>query len=89
MVQARRCAKFAGKGKNKKCLKFKKVPVKTAKGKRMGKRFHQGDRISKGNWTAKRWKKARKVDMKRRGAKYEKWERPKGRGNRIAKQSWR
>ena len=89
MGKARRCANFAGKGKNKKCTRFKRVSVSTAKGKRQGKQFHQGDRIRKGSWSSSRWKRARKTDMKRRGAKYEKWERPKGRGRRIAKQSWR
>jgi len=89
IVKARRCADFSGKGKGKKCKRFKMVSVRTAKGKRQGKQFHQGDRIIQGSWQIGRWKKARKIDMKRRGAKYEGWERPKGRGRRIARMSWR
>ena len=88
-MKARRCADFSGRGRNKKCRRFKIVSVSTAKGKRQGKRYHQGDRITQGDWSGSRWKKARKIDTKRRGAKYERWERPKGRGRRIARMSWR
>ena len=86
---ARRCAKYGQRGSHKKCLRFKSVPVSTAKGIRQGRHYHQGDRIKVGSWSGGRWKRARKIDMKRRGAKYERWERPKGQGRRIATQSWR
>ena len=90
---ARRCAKYGQRGSHKKCLRFQRVSVSTAKGIRQGRNYHQGDRIRQGfggtGWSGGRWKRARKIDMKRRGAKYERWERPTGRGHRIAKQSWR
>ena len=86
---ARRCAKYGQRGSHRKCLRFHKVSVRTAKGIRQGRNFHQGDRIMQGGWKHGRWKRARKVDMKRRGAKYERWERPKGRGHKISRQSWR
>ena len=89
-MQARRCVKYGQKGKShKKCLRFKSVSVSTAKGIRQGRNYHQGDRIRVGSWSDKRWEKSRKIDMKRRGAKYEKWEKPKGRGKRVSRMSWR
>ena len=77
MVKARRCAKYIGSGSKKHCARHKLVPVSTAKGIRQGKHFFHGDRISKGNWGVKRWKRARKLDSKRIGRKYETWERLK------------
>lgn len=88
-MQARRCAKYGQRGRHRKCLRFKSVSVRTARGIRQGRHYHQGDRIRQGAWQSGRWGKSRKIDMKRRGAKYERWERPKGQGRRIATQSWR
>lgn len=39
--------------------------------------FHQGDRIQKGNWSDKRWKKSTTKDNKQVGKKYETWEKSK------------
>jgi hypothetical protein len=39
--------------------------------------FHQGDRIRKGNWSDKRWKKSTTKDNKQIGKKYESWEKSK------------
>ena len=72
MVKARRCAKFTRGGG--KCIRYKKVSVKTAKGIRQGRAFYKGDRVKKGGWTKKRWNKSQSSDAKRYGGKYESWE---------------
>lgn len=41
---------------------------------RRGKNYYKGDRVRKGKWTKKRWRRAQSSDRKRSGAKYEKWE---------------
>jgi hypothetical protein len=41
---------------------------------RKGKNYYKGDRVKRGGWTKKRWKKAQASDKKRDGSKYEKWE---------------
>jgi len=74
-MKARRCAKFSGKGNNKHCARYKKVSVSTAKGKRVGSNYFKGDRIKRGSWGVKRWARARNIDSKRSGRKYEDWER--------------
>lgn len=73
-MKARRCLKYSG-SKNKHCVRYKSVNVVTAKGIRQGKSFYHGDKIKKGNWSQKRWDRAKLLDRARSGKKYEYWER--------------
>jgi hypothetical protein len=57
---------------------------------RAGVHYYQGDRIKKGEWSAKRWATARKRDLARNGSKYEKWERRHNKPHTYNKRmSWR
>jgi hypothetical protein len=69
-----------GKGGKKKLLQGRVLPsyqkfLKQKKRIRNGKDFFMGDRVTQGNWSDKRWAKARKKDNKQIGKNYEKWER--------------
>jgi hypothetical protein len=52
--------------------------------------YYQGDRISQGKWSDKRWATAKKRDAARNGSKYEKWERKQGKPHTYNKKtSWK
>ena len=57
-----------------KAVDWTKKEIKGGKRNREGKTFYQGDKIKQGNWSDKRWKRARQKDNKQIGKEYESWE---------------